>query len=107
MDRFGHTCIAGVVADREFIGRFWIAWLRDTNIPFCIRLKHHLITTNRREQTVKIESWFRDLTPGEQRLLDHPRRLGTQWVYLSGTRSPRGERVILATDQRLLHPFAL
>jgi Transposase DDE domain len=36
-DHFGTDCIDCIIADREFIGQKWFAYLAD--IPFCIRIK--------------------------------------------------------------------
>ena len=37
--------IAVIVGDREFIGHEWFKYLKDSNIPFCMRMpKSHLIT---------------------------------------------------------------
>ena len=32
--------IAGLLADREFVGDNWFAWLLTEKIPFCIRIKN-------------------------------------------------------------------
>jgi hypothetical protein len=34
--------IACVLADREFIGETWMAWLQEQNIPFIVRLKRNM-----------------------------------------------------------------
>lgn len=39
LDLFGTSATAFVSADREFIGRDWIAWLLNQNVPFRIRIK--------------------------------------------------------------------
>ena len=37
--------ISVIVGDREFIGHEWFKYLKDNNIPFCMRMpKSHLIT---------------------------------------------------------------
>ena len=36
---FGETAIAGLIADREFIGRAWMASLAERDIPFILRIK--------------------------------------------------------------------
>ena len=37
--------ISVIVGDREFIGHEWFKYLKDNNIPFCMRMsKNHLIT---------------------------------------------------------------
>lgn len=39
IDNFGKDCIAGLLADREFIGNDWFRWLNDNEISFNIRVK--------------------------------------------------------------------
>jgi hypothetical protein len=107
IDQVGADRIAGILADREFIGRDWIAWLQKARIPFCIRLKNNLITTNARGLAIDIEALFYGLKPGEQRILNTPRRLGNLSVYLAGARSPTGALIIVATDRYRSDPIGL
>lgn len=37
----GKTQIIGLLADREFVGEDWFAWLIEQNIPFWIRIKQN------------------------------------------------------------------
>ena len=46
--------IAGLLADREFVGDDWFNWLLTEGIPFCIRIKGNVITTNARGLEVGI-----------------------------------------------------
>jgi hypothetical protein len=39
IDNFGKDCIAGLLADREFIGNDWFKWLSENEISFNIRVK--------------------------------------------------------------------
>lgn len=48
INRFGKSCIAGLLADREFIGQEWFGWLIKEQIPFWIRIKDNLLTTDSR-----------------------------------------------------------
>src|SRR3989338_5433849 len=41
INRFGKDCIAGILADREFIGEDWFKWLLDKKIPFYIRIRNN------------------------------------------------------------------
>lgn len=107
IDRFGKTTIAGILADREFIGDDWIGWLIEEAIPFCIRIKKNMITTTRRGRAVKVCTLFHNLKPGEQRILRDKRKLWKQTVYLSALRLSDGELLIVATDQLLADPIAL
>ena len=46
VDLLGVEHIGLLVGDREFIGHTWLKWLKDKEIPFCVRVpKSHLIET--------------------------------------------------------------
>lgn len=95
---FGKECILGILADREFIGKKWFAWLMDKEIPFYIRLKGNYITTNSRGEKVKINTLFYGLQVNERRTLEGKRNLWGHEVYLSGLRMENGEVLIVATN---------
>lgn len=103
--QFGKSMIAGLLADREFVGDRWFAWLLTEKIPFCIRIKNNVITTNARGLEVNIDALFHDLQPGEQRILHGLRKLWKQKVYLSALRLSDGELLILATDHLMESPI--
>jgi hypothetical protein len=45
IDLIGVNRIGILIGDREFIGNKWLKWLKDNNIPFCMRMpKSHLVT---------------------------------------------------------------
>jgi hypothetical protein len=105
VNRFGKERIAGLLGDREFIGNEWFGWLRKQSIPFCIRIKKNMLTTNSRGAEVYVEALFQDLQPGHQRILPDPRKLWEQMVYLSALRLPDGELLIVATDSLMIDPI--
>lgn len=105
--RFGKEIIAGILADREFIGDDWIGWLLKEKISFCIRIKNNTITPNSRGLEVDIDTLFYDLKAGEQRILQDKRKLWKQKVYLSALRLSDGELLIVATDKLLEDPILL
>lgn len=44
IDILGQQPIQMLVMDREFIGQAWLSWLKQEDIPFCVRVpKHHKI----------------------------------------------------------------
>lgn len=104
VNRFGKERIAGVLGDREFIGNEWFGWLRKESIPFCIRIKKNMLTTNSRGTDVHAEALFQDLLVGCQRILSDPRKLWEQKVYLAALRLPDGELLIVATDSLMADP---
>jgi hypothetical protein len=98
IDCFGKDCIAGLLADREFIGNDWFKWLRSERISFVIRIKNNLLTTNSRGKIVPVKDLFRGMNPTEERILYNKRSLMGQEVYISGLKLPDGEILIVATD---------
>ncbi|HAU2458168.1 TPA: IS4-like element ISLpn9 family transposase, partial [Legionella pneumophila] len=103
--KFGKSMIAGLLADREFVGDNWFAWLLTEKIPFCIRIKNNVITTNSRGLEVSIDALFYDLKSGEQRILQGLRKLWRQKIYLSALRLADGELLIVATDHLMDEPI--
>lgn len=98
IDQFGKDCIAGLLADREFIGKDWFNWLENERLSFVIRIKNNLLTTNSRGKTVPVKELFRGMKPTEERILYNKRTLMGQEVYISGLKLPGGEVLIIATD---------
>lgn len=103
--QFGKRMIAGILGDREFVGNDWFGWLLAEDIPFCIRLKGNVITTNAQGAEVIIASLFYDLKPGEQKVLQEKRKLWKQRVYLSALRLTDGQLLILATAHLMDAPI--
>ncbi len=89
---FGTSAIAFVSADREFIGRDWIAWLLNQKVPFRIRIKagEWLRHDDGRER--RASHWF-----GLRACVCKKRRLWL-WglpVFVGGRRLRRGEEAFL------------
>lgn len=105
IDKFGKDCIAGLLADREFIGNDWFKWLINNQILFIIRLKNNLLTTNSRGKIVPVKDLFRGMKPTEERILYTKRSLMGQEVYISGLKLPNGEVLIVATN--MMPTFAI
>jgi len=99
IDCFGKECIAGLLADREFIGKEWFAWLLKERISFFIRIKNNVITTNARGLAVDIDALFYDLQINEQLVLASKRKLWGHEIYLSGLRTQSGELLIVSSNE--------
>ena len=96
-----------MLGDREFIGGDWFGWLKKEGIPFCIRIKKNTLATNSRGQVVDVNTVFRDLVAGQQRILPETRMVWGQPIYLAALRLHDGELLIVATDRLLADPIAL
>ena len=99
VDRFGKDCIAGILADREFIGEDWFNWLIDEKIPFYIRIRNNTITTNSRGLTINVGALFYGLKPQEQRIIQGKRKTMGCNLYMSGLRLLNGDLLIVATNK--------
>lgn len=96
--KFGKSGISELLCDREFVGKDWFLWLKHEGIPFCIRIKKNMVTTNSRGELAWMDTLFYGLKPGEQRVLKGPRKVTGAWVFLSALCLENGELIIIATD---------
>lgn len=94
LNRFGKEQITTLVADREFIGKDWLAWLTAPGIPFQIRAKANFQATYRGRRGA-LAQWFRSATPQRPLVLRRPCQMWGGAYYLSGCRLPTGEYLIL------------
>jgi hypothetical protein len=99
VNRFGKDCIAGILADREFIGGDWFKWLLDEKISFYIRIRNNTVTTNSRGLPIDIDALFYGLKPQEQRDIEGKRRVMGCELYLAGLRLADGELLIIVTNE--------
>lgn len=97
--QFGKERLLGVLADREFIGGRWLAWLKAENIPFYIRIKKDAKVPNSRGHQVQARQLFQFLKPGEALTLPDAKTMTGVTVYLAGLRLADGELLIVASDQ--------
>jgi hypothetical protein len=94
---FGKTRIIRLLADREFIGKDWFAWLKQEGIDMTIRIKKNAKVSNSRGELVPVQYLFWCLKAGETQRLDGARNMNGVDVYLSALRLPDGELLIVAT----------
>lgn len=98
--QFGKERLLGVLADREFIGGHWLAWLKAEQISFYIRIKKDAKVPNSQGNTfVQAKQLFQFLKPGESLTLPETKKMTGVGVYLSGLRLEDGELLIVATDK--------
>ena len=98
MKQFGGARIQCLTADREFIGAWWLRFLRKHHIPFRLRIRHNTNVPMRRGSRKQAASrFFRNAPLGEARLLRSPRRIWGSPVYVIGVRLAH-EYLILITD---------
>ena len=96
---FGIDKIACLTADREFLGHEWFSYLLGHLIHFCIRIRENMLVPNVRGIVVHAKTLFRDLAPGEVRVLKGRRLVCGVKLFVVGLRLPDGEYLILVTDK--------
>jgi Transposase DDE domain len=95
---FGLHKIAYVVADREFVGKAWFAYLRSCRIRFRIRIKQDTLLANARGLEVNAWTLFRDLKAGEVRVLSGTRRMWGCDLYAAGMKLEDGDFLIVVSS---------
>jgi hypothetical protein len=98
--QFGKGRLLGVLADREFIGGHWLAWLKSEQTGFYIRIKKDAKVPNSQgNAAVQAKQLFQFLKAGESLALREAKRMAGVDVYLSGLRLEDGELLIVASDK--------
>jgi len=97
--QFGAQCIAGLLCDREFVGKDWFAYLKTAKIAFYIRIKNNTVTTNSRGQPADVWTLFLGLKHREQRVLSGARDVHGIKAFLVGVRCDDGEQLIVACSE--------
>lgn len=96
--QFGKGRLQGLLADREFIGETWLAWLKSEQIDFHIRIKKDAKVPNSRGERVQAKRLFQCLKAGEALVLLDAKTMTGVDVYLSGLRLADGELLIVASN---------
>jgi len=92
--------VEAFLADREFIGQDWLVYLREQQIPRCIRIRENFRSGLRSKGVsagVPISSFFQHLKVGQEQTLKRRKRVNGELMYLVGLRLD-GEFLIIATD---------
>jgi hypothetical protein len=96
---FGKERIAGVLGDREFASGDLFGWCNQEGIPFYIRIKEGSLVKAGKKRVCKAKEFFSDLKLKEKKEFPMSIDLFGQKVYLAGSRSERGELMIVATNR--------
>jgi hypothetical protein len=96
---FGQSQIAGVLADREFASGELFQWFNEKGIPFYIRIKENSLLKIKGKNLYSAAKFFSVLNPKERKVYPMLIELYGQKVFLAGSRSERGELMIVATNQ--------
>jgi hypothetical protein len=84
---FGRETIDCLLADREFVGEYWIAYLNDHKIRYYIRIRENFFVHNPRTgKELKAFVIFAGVKYGERRILYRIYRVNGQLCYLSASK---------------------
>ena len=103
----GKDCIAGFLGDREFASAKIFAFCNDEHIPFYIRIKEGSLVKVKNKKLFKAKCLFAQLNLSERLEFQMVVSVYGQTVYLAGSRSNRGELMIIATNQNLSNAVAI
>lgn len=93
---FGKECIDSLVADREFVGEKWIAYLNQENIRYHIRIRNNFkVFIPGKNKELKVFWLFNSLKIGEHKHYTKIVKLHNQLCYISGSRLTKGEFLII------------
>lgn len=96
---FGREVIAGVLADREFVGKLWFNYLVKQKIPFFIRIKWNFLVSNSQGQLVNAWQLFTGLKKEESRILQGKRKIFGLKFNVAGMRCRDADFLIVATTE--------
>jgi len=86
------------IADREFIGRDWLKYLKTRGIKRCIRLKKNsLIFPNTKARNLWL--LFESLEVGQSRFMPRRYRMSGEWLYLAAVML-EGDLLVVACDDK-------
>lgn len=96
----GKNRILGVIADREFASSTLFNWFNKEKLAFYIRIKNNTLVYVRNKKFPPAQKLFNDLHPKMQKPFYMAVLIVGAKVYLAGSRSERGELMIVATNQK-------
>lgn len=103
----GKACVFGVLADREFASATLFEFCNKNQMPFYIRIKEGTRISIKDKKWLSVEKLFSSLNLREQTEFQMKVWVYGQSVYLAGSRSARGELMIVATNQTPKNAIAI
>lgn len=98
INNFGKDRIQGILGDREFASEKLLKWMNKQGISFYFRIKENTIVRIRKEKFLPAKKLFEHLNPKCKSVFNMTVWIYKQKVYLVGSRSERGELMIVATN---------
>jgi len=93
---FGKQCIKSLVADREFVGDKWIAFLNQEKIQYHIRIRNNFkVYIPSKAKELKASWLFNNLKVGQYKVYHKIVKINNQYCYISGCKLNSGEFLIV------------
>ena len=83
---FGKAPIAGILGDREFIGKKWFQYLKNEEIRFIFRIKKDADTSNANGKSISVHWLFMQLPLREMLIVKGKRKIYGHQLYVVGMR---------------------
>jgi hypothetical protein len=90
--------IAGLLADREFIGDIWLKALVKMELPFVIRTKSNVTASNTQGILLPIKTMLRGIKPGKAVVFPKRRLVMGCKLYIVAKRLSDGKLLVLLTE---------
>lgn len=103
LEVFGAHKIDCLLADREFIGEKWFAYLMKHHIEFHIRVKENMNLSRANGTLAPARNFFRSLPLTTYCTLSGPRLVCGHILWVTGMRLPSGEYLIIASHNNTEH----
>lgn len=96
LTHFGASSVRLITADREFIGKDWLAWLSEQRLPFCVRIRCSDLLKHRDGALAPACTFFERACPCRKL----PFRLWSQPVFAGGKRLAGGDWLIVVSNRK-------
>jgi len=91
---FGKDCINCLLADREFVGKDWLAFLNQNNIRYHIRIRNNFkIFCPKKQKEICAWHLFNSLQLGELRHYHRIMKIQDEYCYLSGIKTIKDSKI--------------
>lgn len=97
--KFDKSRIAGVLGDREFASEAFFSWCNKNRLPFYVRIKDGSLVKVSKKKICTAKEIFNCLNSGEKMEYGLAIELYNTKLYLAGSRSERGELMVVATNR--------
>lgn len=88
-----------LLADREFIGKDWFAYLSEKSIPFVIRVRKDALG----DDWFQLFRFFQHLPLSEHKVLKHRYKVFGSYLAVAGARLANGEYIIVVSNRNPKH----